>query len=62
VAVAVCCAGLPALATLVSGVTLGALFGVAGGILLAAALLGVGLLVIRVRRRRRSSPTTGARL
>jgi high-affinity Fe2+/Pb2+ permease len=56
-----CCAGLPAIAALVSGLALGAVLGVAGGILVAA-LVGVGVLAIRVRRRRGASPSTGARL
>ena len=49
-----CCAGLPVIATLLGGLALGAVLGIAGGVLVAAALLAGAVLVFR-RRRRRSS-------
>ena len=48
----VCCAGPPALATLFGGVALGAVLGVAGGVVITAALLGAAMVALRVRRRR----------
>jgi predicted PurR-regulated permease PerM len=52
VAAVVCCAGLPALATLLGGLALGAVLGIAGSLLAIAALGVCGLLVLRTRRRR----------
>jgi len=51
--VAVCCAGLPLLAVLVGGLTLGALLGVSGGVVGAVVLVGVATIMVRARGRRR---------
>ena len=51
-----CCAGLPLLGTLLGGLTLAAVLGVAGGIVLVIAVLAAALIVPRARRRRRYSP------
>lgn len=52
-----CCAGLPLAGTILGGLTLAAVLGVAGGILLVAGVLAAALLVLRGRRRRgRASP------
>ena len=45
-------AGLPLIATLLGGLALGAVLGIAGGVLVAAALLAGAVLVFRGRRRR----------
>lgn len=47
-----CCAGLPAIAALLGGVTVAALLGVAGGVIAITALAGVALLLVRSRARR----------
>ena len=47
-----CCAGLPLVGTILGGLTLAAVLGVAGGILLAAGVLAGAVLVFRGRRRR----------
>jgi hypothetical protein len=52
----VCCAGLPALATVLGGLALGAVLGVAGGVLVLAGLIAAAVLLVRMRRRRRCSP------
>jgi hypothetical protein len=49
-----CCAGLPVIATLLGGLALGAVLGIAGGVLVAAALLAGAVLVFRGLRRRSS--------
>lgn len=56
----VCCAGLPALATLLGGLALAAVLCLAGGLLLIAAL-AVGALVFLRARRRHIPPTEGTR-
>ena len=50
-----CCAGLPLLGAIFGGLTLAALLGVAGGIVLVAAVLGAALVVLRGRRCRECS-------
>lgn len=47
-----CCAGLPLIASVLGGLTIAAVIGVAGGALLAAAALAIGVLVLRARRHR----------
>jgi ABC-type transport system involved in cytochrome c biogenesis permease subunit len=47
-----CCAGLPVMTTILGGLTLAALIGVAGGTLLLAAAVVAGALLICARRRR----------
>ena len=56
-----CCAGLPLVATIVGGLTLGAVVGVAGGVLLAGGALAGVVLVLRGRRRRGCAATKGWR-
>jgi hypothetical protein len=52
-----CCAGLPLLGAFVGGLTVAAVIGISGGLLLAAAVLAVAALVWRERRRRdRAAP------
>jgi hypothetical protein len=53
-----CCAGLPALSAVVGGLTLAAVFGVAGGVLLAGALFAGVVLVFGPRRRRAGDSAT----
>ncbi len=48
----VCCAGLPAIAALLGGITFAAVLGVAGVVVASAALVGGALLMIRAPRRR----------
>ena len=50
-----CCAGLPLVGTIVGGLTLAAVIGVAGGVLLAAGVLAAVVLVLRGKRRRRTA-------
>ena len=56
-----CCAGLPLVATIVGGLTLGAVVGLAGGVLLAGGALAGVVLVLRGRRRRGCAATKGWR-
>jgi hypothetical protein len=51
-----CCAGLPALGTIVGGLTVAAVLGVAGGVALAAGALAAVVLLLRARRRRACAP------
>ena len=56
----VCCAGLPAIGALIGGITIAGVIGVAGGVLVLAALGGGAVLLVRARRRRGScSPPAG---
>jgi hypothetical protein len=55
-----CCAGLPAIVGLVGALTVGAVLGVAGGVLLGAALLGAAVLGVRTHRRRSSAGGDGS--
>lgn len=48
-----CCAGLPLVGTIVGGLTVAGVIGVAGGLLLATTGLAVAALAVRSRRRRR---------
>jgi hypothetical protein len=52
----VCCAGLPAIAAVLGGITLAAVLGVAGGILAVTGLVAAVVFTIRVRRRRACAP------
>lgn len=54
-----CCAGLPALAALVGGLTVAAVLGVAGGALLTAATIAAVVVVSRSHKRRRCNPARG---
>jgi hypothetical protein len=56
----VCCAGLPLLATILGGLTLAAVLGVAGGGLLLAAVLLSIVLVVRTPHRDCASTTRKA--
>lgn len=47
-----CCVGLPALGTVVAGLTVAAVLGVTGGVLLAVAVIAAVVLTARARRRR----------
>jgi membrane protein implicated in regulation of membrane protease activity len=47
-----CCAGLPALAAIVGGLTVAAVIGISTGALLAAAVVALAVLIWRARRRR----------
>lgn len=49
---AICCAGLPAIAGVLGGITIAAALGVASGVLAIAAAAGASLLLVRARRRR----------
>jgi hypothetical protein len=51
-----CCAGLPAIATVVGGLTVAAVLGVAGGTLAVTALVATVMFVVRVRRPRVCAP------
>jgi hypothetical protein len=51
-----CCAGLPAIGALIGGITIAGVLGVAGGVLVLAALGGGAVLLVRARRRRSSCP------
>lgn len=52
-----CCAGLPLLGSVLGGLTVAAVLGIASGMLLIAGVVGAVALLIRVRRRRaRASP------
>jgi hypothetical protein len=51
-----CCAGLPAIAAVIGGLTLAAVLGVAGGLLAAGALVATVVFVVRARRRRSCTP------
>lgn len=53
----VCCAGLPLLGTVLGGLTLAAVVGVAAGIVVLAGVLAVALIVLRMRRRRGCTAT-----
>lgn len=48
----ICCAGLPAIAAVLGGITIAGVLGVTGGLLALAALAGAALLAVRARRRR----------
>jgi hypothetical protein len=48
--VVACCAGLPALAAIVGGLTVAALIGISSGALLAAAVAALAVLIWRGRR------------
>ncbi len=50
----VCCAALPLIGTLVGGIALAVFLGVAGGIVVLAALIASVVVVMRPRRRRLS--------
>jgi hypothetical protein len=50
----ICCAGLPAIGALVGSITLAALLGVAGGVVVLAAVLVGAVVLVRSRRRRGS--------
>jgi hypothetical protein len=52
----VCCAGLPAIGTLIGGITIAGVVGVVGGVLALAALVGGAILLVRARHRRGSCP------
>jgi hypothetical protein len=47
-----CCAGPPAIAAVLGGLTVAALFGIAGGILATASVVAALLFLVRARRRR----------
>lgn len=47
-----CCAGIPALGAIVGGLTVAAVIGISGGVLLAAVVLALAVLMWRGRRRR----------
>jgi hypothetical protein len=51
-----CCAGLPAIAAVLGGITVAAVLGVAGGILAVAGLVAAVVFVVRLRRRRACTP------
>jgi hypothetical protein len=55
-----CCAGLPAIGAILGGLTVAAVVGIAGGVLVVAALLS-GALACRARRRRRACDAPTAR-
>jgi hypothetical protein len=52
----VCCAGLPSLAGLAGGLTLAAVLGLGGGLVVLIAALAVTMLTVRARRRRGRRP------
>ena len=52
-----CCAGLPLLGTILGGLKLAAVLGVAGGVVLVVAILAAAVVMLRARRRRCCSPT-----
>ena len=52
----VCGAGLPLVGGLVGGLTVAGVLGVGGGVFLACAVAGIGLLAVRTRRRRSCAP------
>jgi hypothetical protein len=55
-----CCAGLPVVASLLGGITVAALLGLAGGTVALVALAGVALLLVRSRARHNAcKPPTG---
>jgi hypothetical protein len=58
----VCCAGLPLIAALLGGIALAALLGVAGGMLVVAALTAIVVAVMRKRGRRIAPRGTRSRL
>jgi hypothetical protein len=55
---AVCCAGLPAVAALVGGLTIAGFVGVLGGVLALAGLIAVIALATRARSRGSRPPAT----
>ena len=50
----ICCAGLPAVAGVLGGITIAAALGVAGGVLAIAVAVSASVLLVRVRRGRTS--------
>jgi hypothetical protein len=48
---AACCAGLPALGAIAGGLTVAAVIGISGGVLLAAVVVALAVLTWRGRRR-----------
>ena len=48
----ICCAGLPAIAGVLGGITIAAVLGVAGGVLAIAVAVSASVLLVRVGRRR----------
>jgi hypothetical protein len=53
----VCCAGLPALATVFAGLTLATILGVGGGLAALIAVIAGTIAILRARRRRSCLPT-----
>jgi hypothetical protein len=53
----VCCAGLPALATVFAGLTLATILGVGGGLAALIAAIAGTIAILRARRRRSCLPT-----
>jgi hypothetical protein len=51
-----CCAGLPAIAAVIGGLTLGALLGFAGGLLAVCAVVAAVVFAVRARGRRACAP------
>jgi hypothetical protein len=56
-----CCAGLPAIGAILGGLTVAAVVGIAGGVLVAAALISGGAFVWRARHRQRACDAPRAR-
>jgi hypothetical protein len=57
----ICCAGLPAIAAVLGGITLAAVLGVAGGVLAVVAIATGAVLLIGGRRKRGSGNTSRRR-
>lgn len=58
----ICCAGLPAIAGVLGGITVAAALGVAGGVLAVVVAVSASVLLVRVRRRRSRRDAPGPRL
>ena len=56
--VVACCAGLPLVGAVLGGLTLAAVLGVAGGVLMAGAAIAGALLLLRARRQGARSSAT----
>ena len=55
-----CCAGLPALGAIVGGLTVAAVIGISGGVLMAAVVVALVVLMWHGRRRRACERQRGA--
>ena len=53
-----CCAGLPLIGTILGGLTLAAVLGVAGGVVLAVGVVAAAVVVMRGMRRRQCGPAS----